>query len=130
MTMRVVRGQVPIRAGIRALSVPASVVGRSRTAPSSISATMIEPVVERRARELLDARPKARPSRTTTLERAAEQANADLVAYRDSDRVLAAIGPDRFTDGLAARADRLERPLLRVSGRPVSRTRTRSRGGN
>ena len=77
--------------------------------PTSVTAASIEPWVER---PLFERCPRRNPRQGTERERALvaalARAEADLGRYRDSPRVLEALGPDRFAEGLEQRVRRLE----------------------
>jgi DNA invertase Pin-like site-specific DNA recombinase len=85
-------------------------------APTSATAASIESWVER---ALFERCPRRNPARNTTREHElrakAARAEADLVRYRDSPRVLKALGPDSFADGLELRRRRAEVARLAVA---------------
>ncbi len=86
-------------------------------APAQISASMIEPYIEREVFRVLAAR-RDRPEPVRTIERLqvkADVAERALTEYRDSSRLQRTLGPERFAAGLETRAAALERALLRVA---------------
>jgi hypothetical protein len=90
-------------------------------APATITSSLLEPYLEDVFLELLDHRPSAARSTLHAAEHAAAKAEAALVAYRDNDRALAALGPERFAAGLEKRHDKLARAL-----RALARARQRT----
>ena len=80
-------------------------------ARTAVLGSVIEPWVERRLFELLgERRAEALGAGldTAELERELRDAEAELVAFRDDERIVGALGPDRFVEGLELRAARVD----------------------
>jgi site-specific DNA recombinase len=54
-------------------------------------------------------------NRLALCQRKADEAEADLAAYRDNPRLLRTLGEERFTAGLTSRTRRLDRTLLELA---------------
>jgi DNA invertase Pin-like site-specific DNA recombinase len=73
----------------------------------AVLASVIEPHVEREFFEavgLLEAEPVISTEAVEEAVRALEAAEADLVTFRDNERIIGALGPDRYVEGLEVRA--------------------------
>jgi hypothetical protein len=82
-------------------------------APASMAGALLEPLVERTCFEQLAQRQvQADGAGVAGAEEAVVVAEAALERYRDNDRIAATLGPDRYADGLARRAGRVEAALL------------------
>ena len=86
-------------------------------APARVSGSVIEPHIESEVFRLLAARrPRPAADRNLALaQQRVETAERALAVYRDNPRVIETLGPQRFADGLAARAAQVERALLRLA---------------
>ncbi len=90
---------------------------------SAALAKTIEPFVETRffatAGEMV-ATGGSPLNRRAELRRAVDVAEAELAAYRDDERIIAALGPDRFVEGLRVRAESVEQ-AYRAAGTAEAR---------
>ena len=85
---------------------------------SAALAKTIEPLVESRffaAAGKLVATGGAPLTQRAELRRAVEVAEAELATYRDDERIIAALGPDRFVEGLRVRAESVEHAYRAVA---------------
>lgn len=90
--------------------------GRSSAGPCNamayISASLIEAHIEQvffeHAGSLVARGAVDTSSDVADLERRAEEAEAELSAYRDNERIVGALGPERFVEGLHARSRTLD----------------------
>jgi DNA invertase Pin-like site-specific DNA recombinase len=85
------------------------------SAPGSASAVLLEPCVEDIVFGILARRRRAPARALQTASDELQQAEDALVAYRDSDRILTAIGEERFAAGLTVRAERIRDLSLHVA---------------
>ena len=84
-------------------------------APASIAALYLEPYIEERVFDLLRRRRREPTAALARAERALRQTSAALVRYRDSDRVLEALGEDAYLAGIAVRSERVRAARLRLA---------------
>jgi DNA invertase Pin-like site-specific DNA recombinase len=84
-------------------------------APASIGATYLEAYVEECVFELLRRRRRAPAADLARAEREAQAASAALARYRDSDRVLDALGEDAYIAGLSVRSERVRDARLQLA---------------
>lgn len=84
-------------------------------APASISAGLLQPSVEEVVFDLLRRRRRPATARVAQAEELLTRAQESLARYRDSDRVLATLGPDSYAEGLRIRSRRVERASLRIA---------------
>jgi hypothetical protein len=84
-------------------------------APTSIDATYLEAYVEECVFELLRRRRRAPAADLACAGRAVQEASDALARYRDSDRVLDALGEDAYIAGLSARSERVREARLQLA---------------
>lgn len=80
--------------------------------PAHISSLSLDPCVERIALDLLRRRRRPPLGEVRSAEERVSVPQESLARYRDSDRVLSALGENTFAAGLAARVDRLHQAQL------------------
>jgi DNA invertase Pin-like site-specific DNA recombinase len=83
--------------------------------PASIAALYLEPHVEERVFDLLRRRRRAPAAELADAELALREATAALTRYRDSDRILEALGEDDYLAGVAARSEHVRTARLRLA---------------
>jgi DNA invertase Pin-like site-specific DNA recombinase len=84
-------------------------------APASIEAMYLEAYVEECVFELLRRRRRAPAAELARAERELQAASTALGRYRDSDRVLDALGEDAYIAGLSARNERVRDARLQLA---------------
>lgn len=85
-------------------------------APVAIADGRVEPYVEAVMRgQMGDGASRSVQARLSRAEKHARQRGQELAAYRDSPRLLATLGSERFTAGLSVRVEREERSLLELA---------------
>lgn len=100
---------------------------------SAVLGTVIEPYVEQQfleAARAIAARGEADNGELGELTDAVAVAEAELSAYRDDERILAALGPDRFVEGLEVRVERLEQAQRALAEATAQRTTFADRDAN
>ena len=83
-------------------------------APASIGALYLEPYVEERVFDILRRRRREPAAELARAEHSVQAASAALTRYRDSDRVLDALGENAYLAGIAARGDRVRMARLEL----------------
>lgn len=84
-------------------------------APAAITALYLDAYVEEHTFALLRRRRNAPAIALTDAEQGLAAATAGLARYRDSDRVLEALGPEAFAAGLAVRTERVRAARLHLA---------------
>jgi len=85
-------------------------------APVAIADGRVEPYVEAVMwAQMGDGASRSVQARLSRAEKHARQRGQELAAYRDSPRLLATLGSERFTAGLSVRVEREERALLELA---------------
>lgn len=89
---------------------------------AAVLGRVIEPYVEAelfKIADALDIEGEAANVELAPLETEADQADAELAAYRDDTRILDALGNDRYLDGLRTRAERADEAHRRLAAARV-----------
>jgi DNA invertase Pin-like site-specific DNA recombinase len=84
-------------------------------APASIGALYLEPYVEQCVFDILRRRRRDPAAELARAEQALHAASAALIRYRDSDRVLDALGEEAYVAGTAARRERVRKARLKLA---------------
>jgi hypothetical protein len=84
-------------------------------APASIGAMYLEPYIEERVFDILRRRRREPVAELARADQVLQAASAALTRYRDSDRVLDALGEHAYVAGVAARSERVRTARLNVA---------------
>ena len=106
-------GQGPL-SGLEYTCPRHSAAGRCPS-PASIAALYLEPYIEECVFDMLRHRRNAPAAQIMRAEAVLTAASDALARYRDSDRILDALGPQAYTQGHAARRERVRRAALQLA---------------